>query len=194
MYGRWCSPYRRMGSPVTAAHTHKERQRNVREWITSDIPEVASRLAPMLGDTWFIGGLSMGGWGAIRLAVTSGERFSAATAHSMVTRIEDMNRFGVGTGTFEPDYVDDDIADLATVLANHNGELPPIRFDCGTSDSLLGVNRELHRVLTALGIPHEYKEYSGGHNWTYWQDRLEDDLRFFQSIVDDMSLPDSSSA
>ena len=54
-----------------------------------------------------------------------------------------------------------------------------MRFDCGTEDSLLEANRELHFCLQAAGVPHEYSEFPGGHTWDYWERHLEDSLRFF---------------
>jgi len=56
--------------------------------------------------------------------------------------------------------------------------LPPLRFDCGVDDPLIEVNRSLHRELEAAGIPHEYKEFPGGHSWDYWILHLRDTLRF----------------
>jgi len=157
--------------------------RQVGEWITSDVPEIASQLAPSLSDTWFIGGLSMGGWGAIRLALTGEVQFAAVAGHSAVTRIDDLT--SIGPSGFDVSLLSEGERDLATVLVEHRDRLPQLRFDCGADDQLLGANRDLHDLLDKRGIPHEYSEHPGGHDWTYWQRRLPDSLRFFQSVVDD---------
>ena len=34
-------------------------------------------------------------------------------------------------------------------------------------------------ALRAVGIPHHYDEFIGGHDWEYWQLHLEETLRFF---------------
>jgi len=61
----------------------------------------------------------------------------------------------------------------------HRATLPPVRFDCGTSDVLLPQNRALHAAMEAEHIPHTYEEFPGGHDWTYWQTHLAESLRFF---------------
>jgi enterochelin esterase-like enzyme len=68
---------------------------------------------------------------------------------------------------------------LTGLLLARRGQLPPIRFDCGTDDALLADNRALSAVLRDAGIPHEYEEFPGGHEWPYWQRHLADSLRFF---------------
>jgi tetratricopeptide (TPR) repeat protein len=69
--------------------------------------------------------------------------------------------------------------DALAALVRSRGNLPPIRFDCGTEDFLIEPNRELHRGLTAAGIPHRYEEFAGAHTWDYWEQHLPRSLRFF---------------
>lgn len=164
-----------------------EPDRNVSQWITRDVPEIASELAPSLGDTWFIGGLSMGGWGAIRLALTAGSRFAAVSAHSAITNIDDLNLAAVGSHGLELSALDNADKDLSTFVVERRDRMPHLRFDCGTDDRLLGGNRDLHRCLDSHGIPHEYSEHPGGHDWNYWQQRLPHSLRFFQAVAEQPS-------
>ena len=77
---------------------------------------------------------------------------------------------------------DEDRSVFATMLRNRN-RLPPIRFDCGTEDPLLEANRELTGQLKTAGIPHEYVEYPGSHEWPYWEKHLEDMLLFFAKTL-----------
>ena len=62
-------------------------------------------------------------------------------------------------------------------------QLPPLRFDCGLSDSLLESNRGLHAVLIAEKIPHIYQEFPGEHGWLYWQEHISDTLLFVEAIM-----------
>jgi putative tributyrin esterase len=57
----------------------------------------------------------------------------------------------------------------------------PFRFDCGREDFLIDANRGLHRDLTEAGVPHQYEESAGIHDWAYWRTSLEATLRFFAS-------------
>jgi enterochelin esterase-like enzyme len=47
-----------------------------------------------------------------------------------------------------------------------------IAFDCGLDDESLVDNRAFHRLLDTLAVPHDYREYPGGHGWDYWRARL----------------------
>ena len=59
-----------------------------------------------------------------------------------------------------------------------HGRVPALRLDCGTDDFLLEENRSFHRLLEALHIPHEYHEFPGGHNWTYWDLHVQEAVAF----------------
>jgi S-formylglutathione hydrolase FrmB len=61
--------------------------------------------------------------------------------------------------------------------------LPALRLDCGTEDALLDSSRRFHQHLEALGIPHEYAEFPGGHTWSYWDQRVQEALRFHSSAL-----------
>jgi S-formylglutathione hydrolase FrmB len=60
--------------------------------------------------------------------------------------------------------------------------LPPLRMDCGTSDTLIEANRTLHMVLNSSGIQHQYFEYEGGHEWSCWEAHISDSLHFFDIV------------
>lgn len=153
--------------------------RDFERWIVEEVPEAARLAVPALAARAprFIAGLSMGGYGALRLACRYPGAFVAASGHSSITRFEQLASFveeplaGYGVG-------DGDRSVLEAALANRDS-LPALRFDCGTEDPLIGPNRELHRELDAAGIPHTYREYPGGHEWPYWEKHLEETLRFF---------------
>lgn len=118
-----------------------------------------------------IGGLSMGGFGSLRLALKYPDRFASVWAHSsaVFTREELSSRFqSVG------EVADADLYSLAASAAGQ--ELPVISFDCGTEDRLISHNREFHRHLERLGISHAYTEHSGAHTWDYWDLHVKEAL------------------
>jgi S-formylglutathione hydrolase FrmB len=132
-----------------------------------------------------VGGLSMGGYGALRLALGFPDRYVSATSHSGAllagSRPIQSDRFDVGeiSRIFGPDPTGSD-HDLLTLAerAKKAGNLPRIRIDCGTDDFLIDDNRECHRRLDRLGIPHEYEEFPGAHTWDYWDLHVQEALRF----------------
>jgi S-formylglutathione hydrolase FrmB len=119
----------------------------------------------------------MGGFGALRLAGKHPELFRAVSAHSAITHFDQMAQF-VEEPLERYGVAGADRSVLETLL-RHRFRLPPLRFDCGTEDPLLGANRELHQALAAADITHTYEEFPGGHEWPYWERHLEDTLKFF---------------
>jgi len=172
---------------------HEQRGR-AEEWIMDEVPAIARLAAPVLErDTRLaIAGLSMGGYGALRLGAKYAARFSAISAHSAFADITGMQHF-----VEEPlnEYTERQPADELSALywlRKHRDRLPPLRFDCGSGDSLLAVNRRLHQDLESDNIKHRYEEYSGGHDWQYWREHVAKTLRFVSNATAEATrgLPD----
>jgi S-formylglutathione hydrolase FrmB len=62
--------------------------------------------------------------------------------------------------------------------AQSDGRMPAMLLDCGTEDFLLEANRDFARELAEAQIPHLYREFSGGHDWDYWDLHVRDALDF----------------
>jgi S-formylglutathione hydrolase FrmB len=154
-------------------------------WIVDEVPaavgEVCAACGP--GSPRCIAGLSMGGFGAMRLAGRYPRRYVAAAGHSSVTEVTQVDSWlAESRVVWAAEPVDQSV--LAAWRAEQ-GPLPRLRFDCGLDDKLLAANRELHAALDAAGIPHTYAEHAGGHDWLYWSRRIEDTLRFFGDVLND---------
>ncbi len=130
-----------------------------------------------------IAGLSMGGYGAMMLAMRHPETFSVACSHS--------GALGFLCSRFEPPEDRPDILGLAATLPHNNydcfllaerlagrPEQLSLRMDCGTEDFLIEHNRLFHEHLQRLGIEHVYREYPGEHEWSYWDEHIVDTLQF----------------
>ena len=126
-----------------------------------------------------IGGLSMGGYGAMALGLKYPERFASIWSHSSAFYDADrFRRFDV-----PPDDPEEmDIFRLAA-RAKERGDLPVIGFDCGRDDFLIEENRRFHRHLVDLGVPHTYLEHDGAHTWDYWDRHVRDALRQHRKVL-----------
>lgn len=151
-------------------------------WIVDEVPAAARLAAPGAGaEGVCIAGLSMGGFGALRLAGLFPERYAAAAGLSSITAVEQLaevtrqpvTAFPTGPGEGR----------LLDVLIRSGRQLPPISLACGTEDRLLESNRHLHRELVDADIDHVYHEHPGGHNWAYWSSHIEDVLVFFENAL-----------
>ncbi len=146
--------------------------RDVESWIVEEV--VAATMAAVPAASAEAGvclaGLSMGGFGALRLGALHPERFRAVAGHSSVTRLDQLEDV---TATSLPD-----VGDVADLLVAGRERLPAVRFDCGVDDPYIEANRRLHERLTAEGIEHVYAEHPGGHEWAYWAEHIEQTLVF----------------
>ncbi|MEX0288279.1 MAG: alpha/beta hydrolase [Flavobacteriaceae bacterium] len=158
--------------------------RDFEQWIVNDVrTAVINNIEGVTKKSKVcIGGLSMGGFGALRLGIKYSGVFSAISAHSAITAIDQMPLF-----VEEPlqNFVQDtneENAVLPLAISKKNN-LPKIRFDCGREDLLIDHNRALHQGLLENAIEHKYEEFSGAHEWPYWQEHIKDSLRFFNSTI-----------
>jgi len=130
----------------------------------------------------FITGLSMGGYGAMRLGAKYPDVFSSFSGLSSITEFSQIALFLEGNDDRElSKSVRSKESVLECILANKE-KLPHFRFDCGTEDLLIDFNRQLHRKLEENNFQHTYVEYPGGHQWEYWRTHVEDSLLFFNGV------------
>lgn len=155
-----------------------------------------------------IAGLSMGGYGAITLALRHATIWSAAASHSGVLSVVQSHDVDGAPGTrpgimelerlwgprFWPliapvfgrdtaDWWAREPARLADAAAAR-GDVPSIYIDVGTSDRLvLGGNRHFRSELHRLGIQAEYREWPGAHTWIYWRTHLPESLRWLAEKI-----------
>lgn len=152
------------------------------KWILEDVVDVSRECIPQAGtdSPLFISGLSMGGYGALRLGAKYPRRFKAISAHSSVTDLAFMEQFSTEGGMDLVKALPGEEGSVLKLCIRNKKDLPPLRFDCGLQDGLLDNNRALHKGLLAAGIAHQYEEFAGGHEWVYWRDHVKDSLLFFE--------------
>ena len=134
-----------------------------------------------------ITGLSMGGHGALIVAMRNKELYAQAGSMSGVTDIMTLDRSldltkRLGTKIENIDVWKNHSAYyLAETLKN--GELR-LAIECGTGDFLYDSNVKFHQKLLELKIDHDYTERPGVHNWDYWTNAIEYQLLFFKQFFD----------
>jgi putative tributyrin esterase len=151
------------------------------KWIVEDVLDavkqeiaVASPQSPL-----FITGLSMGGYGALRIGAKYPHLFKAFSGLSSIT---DFNHLAYWYENGNIEEISANVIShpdvLETILLNR-ASLRPFMFDCGDKDILIEANRNLHRDLERNNILHVYNEYPGEHNWSYWRNHIKEHLLFF---------------
>lgn len=150
------------------------------QWIAKDIPNLLKQYIDGVTteSSLFISGLSMGGFGALRIGVKYVRKFTAVAGHSSMTNIRQMKLF-VEESQQNYNQADEAEEDIFELIIRHQNNLPAIYFDCGKADLLIDYNRTLHRKLAKAHIDHLYKEHSGDHEWSYWKKHMKDAFLFF---------------
>jgi enterochelin esterase-like enzyme len=122
-----------------------------------------------------IGGVSMGGNGALQIAIHAPETFRVVGAHSVALR-----RWEQAAEFFKDaaDFVNNDPVTLyeqnaASARSFH------IWIDIGAEDRWFPAARAFHEQLQADNVPHQWTVYEGGHAASYWQSHVADYLRFY---------------
>jgi S-formylglutathione hydrolase FrmB len=156
-----------------------------------------------------LAGLSMGGYGAMMLALQFPELFSAAASHSGVvwplewapagvvvrppgtpdstwTRLwnggvgQSMRAvFGRDTSAW---YARDPVH-LVDRAKARDAPLPVLKADCGTADPFLAGNRTFRAALGARNVALVYDEYAGTHDWTYWRIHVRESLAWLAGQI-----------
>lgn len=139
------------------------------------------------GDT-IIGGLSMGGFGAIYNGLRFSNHFGKIIALSSALIIHDIEdkdeTFDNGIATYS--YFLHVFGDLNKVAKSDNNpeviiektimegkKIPELYMACGTSDFLIEQNRSFHRFVLSHDIKHIYIEDEGIHDWKFWNQYIE---------------------
>lgn len=129
----------------------------------------------------FIAGLSMGGYGALKIALRECGTFAAGAGLSPCGDIKNLEGFdGVMAPVFGenrevPD--EDDILWLAEKYKDHPLR-PRLFMGIGTEDFLYGNANNLRVKLEECGYDFTYKESHGVHNWQFWDEYIQHALWF----------------
>lgn len=167
----------------------KHTEKDYEKWIVEDVIQMISEVLPHSGEklNLFIGGLSMGGYGALRLMAKFPSRFSGASGLSSITCLKDLLPF---LSREEQRYFrkEFEAEELITYLRKNRKRLPPFRFDCGRDDKLFKANVKLHRQLEKEGIPHVFEERAGDHSNVYWNRNISRTLIYFDTLAKGKAL------
>lgn len=164
-------------------------------FISEELPRVARgffRLSSRREDN-FVAGLSMGGYGAFKLALNCPDRFSAAASLSgaLFTRPEllfddaneraDLFRHVFGdVATFEGSS--NDLLHALDNIETNGTPKPRLLQCCGTEDFLYETNCDFRRAVEPRGFDYTWEEEPGSHEWGYWDRKI-------QRVLEWLALP-----
>ena len=162
-------------------------------YLTEELPAFVQSLFPISSrrEDTFVAGLSMGGYGAVKLAFQCPEKFGACASLSGaidLVQVMDLVTSGVIEAPFrwdaifeEPDKVAGSDADLFALAKKRMAEgrtLPPVYQTVGVDDFIYPANVTAYQRLTELGVDVTYVEAPGIHDWDFWDTHIQDVLNW----------------
>lgn len=154
-------------------------------FISEELPALARSffpLSPARRDN-FVAGLSMGGYGAFKLALTFPDRFAAAASLSGPLNMAAAAREREPAWQAElklifgqPRHVagsDNDLFELARRVGASTDPKPRLYQCCGTEDFLYADNVRFRDHAQSLDLPLTYEEGPGDHLWQYWDQQIQ---------------------
>jgi len=152
-------------------------------YIAEELPQLLARtfrISTARQDT-FVAGLSMGGFGAFKLALNHPERFAAAASLSGAVDLLSMN-LSLRDGSLpqriwgEADLrgTADDL--LGLLRTQDPTALPRLFLDCGTEDQLIEQNRRFIAAADERGVDLVSRLRPGDHDWGFWDEGIQDVL------------------
>ncbi len=161
------------------------------DYVSDELPRAMHRFFRLSGkpEDTYVAGLSMGGYGAMRLALTYPERFAAAASFSGVLDVADMTgRSDQRIADFERIFGDvsrirGSQHDLLTLLNKQRTapHRPRLYVACGTDDFLYAHHGRFCTAAEKCGWEITHQETPGfGHDWAYWDMQVK---RFIQNEI-----------
>jgi len=132
-----------------------------------------------------ITGLSMGGHGALFLALRHQDVFGAAGSMSGDVDLRpfplnwDLAKKLGSYAEFPERWESHSVINLTHLLTPKS---LPLIIDCGSEDFFYPVNIKLHQKLLDNNIPHDFISRKGAHNWEYWSNAIHYQVLFFSKF------------
>ena len=157
-------------------------------FISEELPALVESFFPISDkrEDTFAAGLSMGGYGAFKLALARPEKFAAAASLSGALDPQELStsmpeRSIEHHSTFGDQALygsSNDLYFLSRELAKSDIPKPRLFQCCGTEDFLYQDNLKFKAHLNSLSFDLTYEEGPGSHEWGYWDTQIQQVLRW----------------
>lgn len=166
---------------------------NYYDYVAKDLPEFVRRILPLSDkrEKNFIAGLSMGGYGAFKIALRNPENYAAAASLSgcldIASRLSVCNWKDIAVCNWGEAYAtsvkgtDDDVFHLVENFPKYAPK-PRLYSSCGTEDRLYGQNVDFREFIKDKDFEFSYNEGPGIHNWAFWDEWIAPAIDFMLGL------------
>lgn len=186
-----------LGIAVVMPAVHRSYYSNMKsggrywDYISEEVPRIAREFFSLSSEREdnYAAGLSMGGYGAFKLALRCPDKYSAAASlsgaldplqfmkeeESTLRGHELKSIFGDAS---EFNEEENDLFFISEQLVQKGIALPKLYQCCGIEDFLLKHNRGFKEHCCRFGIELTYEESPGSHMWGYWDTQIQRVLKW----------------
>ncbi|WP_040950019.1 alpha/beta hydrolase [Gorillibacterium massiliense] len=173
--------------PAVGRSFYADMENGLRYWtfISEELPAIARSFFPLseAREDNFTAGLSMGGYGAFKLALSHPDRFAAGA--SLSGAVDMLQHFRIDSPLSPKEWLNifgseevfsggpNDLFHLAEEVARREGAKPKLFQCCGTEDFLYEDNQHFLKHARSLNLDLVYEEEPGTHNWEYWDMKIQ---------------------
>jgi S-formylglutathione hydrolase FrmB len=160
-------------------------------FVSDEMIKIMEEMFPLSNkrEDRYAAGLSMGGYGAVKLGLSCPEKFSVAA--SLSGALDVVGRIGVADEPFRSEFADllkddetrkqNDLFYLAEKLDKSAQPKPRLYIWCGTEDFLYDDNVKFKKFIEKTSFTVKYEESAGDHSWGYWDEKIKTVLDFIFS-------------
>lgn len=164
--------------------------RNYYSYISHELPNYINSVFNLnqSRENTFIAGLSMGGYGAVKIALSNPEKYAGAASLSGALDFASLLKSG-----------DDEYKRLILLILGENPEVetnrnnlfylidelsktdapkPAIYQACGTEDFLYEANQNFKAKISEFDFNYKYEEGPGAHTWDFWDEYIQKAMDF----------------
>lgn len=167
---------------------------NYFDYIAEELPQICKQWfnIPKGKNNTFICGESMGGYGAVKVALNYPDKFEGVGTLSGVLDIqrlfdsiiegkENIIKLKEIISIFGENKKIDNKCDLLKLVEEvaKNNKKPKLIQICGIDDFLYEDNLKFKEIAKNSGYGHTYMEWSGDHEWPFWDVAIQKVLQFF---------------
>ena len=156
------------------------------DYITSELPDLVFENFPLLEDAQGITGHSMGGHGALTIALTLPQQYKSVSAFAPIANPTQSDwgrkQFAAYLGDDESTWIDHD----AALLMTKHGFPTPVFIDQGTADNFLELLRPdaLKAAMADRGQAGEYRMQDGyDHSYFFMMSFMKDHIAHHTKIL-----------
>ncbi|PWW37472.1 MULTISPECIES: alpha/beta hydrolase [Paenibacillus] len=159
-------------------------------FISEELPALARSFFPLSHkrEDNFVAGLSMGGYGAFKLALRKPDQYAAAASLSgaldMTAHLDNMKSSPLWRAEMERIFgpkiagSENDLLQLLKDNQASSGPRPLLYQCCGTEDFLYDQNQSFREACAQTDLQLTYEEEPGEHEWGYWDQKIQSVLKW----------------